>query len=556
MLLISCLNQNIYRVVVILAELEDLQGTQKLRDAWKIIERNEVAINEEVMGQQALIDALQSGDSSAAANAARLSTPYGVTYATLKARVDHTDEVAIGLQSDVATQHASIIALQTNVAQIVINVKAAPYNAVGNGIANDSVAIQTAVNAAKLTGGTVYFPAGKYKLLTQIDINFDQNTPISANKGINIKGDNPNSTQIINATASSYAFNADETFDDGHATASFFHMENVMLTGTLSNKGLRMHGISEQYIENVVFQGLGNATDLEDVVRCRFVSCEWNGNQNGVRGLNQVTISTPNAIEFYGCYFYGTGQQPAYFFGGCNVNFYGGTIESSGFNRGGVNNSGIRFVNSGRYGGAICNINGVYFEGNQNIADIWITVINYPGTYNIIGCTFNKFAPPNDNINSIYAETSGNAGTTSFINVSGCCFKDYGNTPSTGTKYIQCVGNPLFLEEFGNYYQSQLEIPSKITNRTYATARFTNMSTTPALVNGFNISSIIRNAIGDYTITFTLPSVNSAKITIPSCGQGFCEVTLETTSTVRIKTYNITGVAFDPAYLMLMCTQA
>jgi hypothetical protein len=47
-----------------------------------------------------------------------------------------------------------------------INVKSAPYNAIGNGIADDTAAIQAAINALTQTGtargGTIYFPPGSY----------------------------------------------------------------------------------------------------------------------------------------------------------------------------------------------------------------------------------------------------------------------------------------------------------------------------------------------------------------------------------------------------------
>ena len=50
----------------------------------------------------------------------------------------------------------------------IINVKAAPYSAIGNGVADDSVAIQAAITAASLTtGSTVYFPTGTYRVTKQ-----------------------------------------------------------------------------------------------------------------------------------------------------------------------------------------------------------------------------------------------------------------------------------------------------------------------------------------------------------------------------------------------------
>lgn len=52
----------------------------------------------------------------------------------------------------------------------VINVKGYPYGAVGNGVVDDTAAIQAAVNAAGALGWAVYFPPGNYKITAQINI--------------------------------------------------------------------------------------------------------------------------------------------------------------------------------------------------------------------------------------------------------------------------------------------------------------------------------------------------------------------------------------------------
>jgi Pectate lyase superfamily protein len=53
----------------------------------------------------------------------------------------------------------------------VFNVKSPPYNAAGNGTTDDTAAIQAAVNAAiAAKGGTIYFPAGNYKVSSTITI--------------------------------------------------------------------------------------------------------------------------------------------------------------------------------------------------------------------------------------------------------------------------------------------------------------------------------------------------------------------------------------------------
>lgn len=53
--------------------------------------------------------------------------------------------------------------------QVIVNIKNAPYNAVGDGVADDSAAIQAAVNGLPASGGKIVFPTGTY-LLKDINI--------------------------------------------------------------------------------------------------------------------------------------------------------------------------------------------------------------------------------------------------------------------------------------------------------------------------------------------------------------------------------------------------
>ncbi|SDW81342.1 carbohydrate-binding protein [Paenibacillus sp. CF384] len=76
-----------------------------------------------------------------------------------------------------------LIDLETAAAPIAmpanyISVKSAPYNAVGNGIADDTAAIQSAVNAAASSGKNVWFPPGTY----------NQSDKIAVPSGVSLKG--------------------------------------------------------------------------------------------------------------------------------------------------------------------------------------------------------------------------------------------------------------------------------------------------------------------------------------------------------------------------------
>jgi len=90
------------------------------------------------------------------------------------------------------------------------NVKAAAYGAVGDGSTDDTAAIQAAVDVAEAAGGgTVYFPAGTYKIATGVTIDSDNihilgdgigATVIGWQDGNGAGGDNSNGDYIFTIT--------------------------------------------------------------------------------------------------------------------------------------------------------------------------------------------------------------------------------------------------------------------------------------------------------------------------------------------------------------------
>lgn len=512
------------------AERAEQKSDQAVSNVNQAIETASQALTKSENTQLQLDTIVIDGDSSVEAAQARVKAD-GTTYATLKERLDAGD---------------------SQLADIAVWVTPQMFGALGDGVHDDTDAFQAAINELREVGGTLYVSRGTYIISAEIYVNLDLCTSKDSGITVNIQGENAGTTVLINTSETDYILNIEQTLNTN--TANLLHVENIQIKGSATNKGMRVHGCSAIIVERVYFYGMLTGMITEDCCRSRYIACEWNGNFNGLDLKNQVDQTTANAIDFIGCEFYGNAIQPLSVYGGCNINFIGGCIETSGFNRGGVDASGVKLYRCGRYGGACCTFVGTYFEGNSNKADVWIVVGTYPGTYNFLGCTFNKFASPLDNVNNIFVETGGTA--VAHINVKGCSFQDRGNIPSSGTKYIQCNGPLLFLNEDDNQYENQLEMPSGGSKRVYATGKFVGLASTPSLWSGYNIKSIAKNGVGDYTITFFLPSRNVQKISIINCGSGFAEVITETETTLQFKTYNLSGELFDPSYLMMICSQA
>jgi hypothetical protein len=67
----------------------------------------------------------------------------------------------------------------------VVNVK--DFGAVGNGVADDTAAIQAAINSVATTGGDIFLPSGNYKTTSEL---------LVANGDTCISGENVLSTRI------------------------------------------------------------------------------------------------------------------------------------------------------------------------------------------------------------------------------------------------------------------------------------------------------------------------------------------------------------------------
>lgn len=145
-----------------------------------------------------------------------------------------------------------------------LNVRAPAFGAVGNGVADDTMAIQNAINAAALLGtggGTVYLPAGNYK------VNLAALVP---QPGVRVTGAGRLATQII-STANSIFNMGGATLIDG------FEIDHVTLQVTgfdlFTGVNVARLGVHDcQLIQNSAGQSIWNATTSgsQVMLECRF----------------------------------------------------------------------------------------------------------------------------------------------------------------------------------------------------------------------------------------------------------------------------------------------
>ena len=159
----------------------------------------------------------------------------------------------------------------------IINVTAAPYNAVGNGTTDDTAAINAAM-AAAAPGDQIYFPTGTYYCSSQL---------ITAPAGVRIYGDGPSNSVLQTAIK----VQSNSEIDDMTVWAPSSY--------TISPQGVG----SQIWMQNVYFQedhdpNVSNIYPL-DISAASYVfinDCNFTG--------NEVWLAASNNFYFNGCNFY------------------------------------------------------------------------------------------------------------------------------------------------------------------------------------------------------------------------------------------------------------
>jgi hypothetical protein len=359
------------------------------------------------------------------------------------------------------------------------------FGAVGDGVADDTAAIQAAVNFAQTNpdGGVVFLPTGRYKITSAI--NFDRSSDTSRGR-VSLQGANLNSSILVGTHAGPVLSIKNGTVTGNESVQLFQNFQILGPSRTAGSIGIETNVVAfitfrNVYIEAFDFGIFGENIDQAafDRVFCRF-------NNKGIYLAKDVTpvvptASQPNNVTFFSCTVSNNIDYGLYCIGGSNVNFYGGNVENNGTV--GINGFGLKFEDCGLEGGIGANINGVYFESNNGSADVWI-IGDFPAptfnaiTHNVIACSFHRVSDVRYTVNSILAKFGD---PVSFgkqvLNVSGSTFKS-GNgpyVPSALRKYIAFTDTQPTVDNFynvGNLFEDAVETPDFLqnVNKRYATA--------------------------------------------------------------------------------------
>lgn len=340
------------------------------------------------------------------------------------------------------------------------------FGATGDGATDDTVSIQKCITAAMTDRKSVFLPAGNYKTISSLLIDNTASTTYIDPKKIDFYGDGIHLSRIIFTGVTGSCLSVIGGQSAGTLPSQCFQeLRNFGVIGTVASGTIGILLDTTQHIKlsNVEVNSFDYGLKLLDVDFASFHKVIIHWNNHGIYGEERfprlVNSTRPNGIDFVGCQIGGNGIFGAQFIGGACINFYGGDVEGNGLSNG-SSGWGLRFESCGVQGGVGANLNGVYFEQNQGIADVWIVAIAAPGAglnpyhcvHSIQSCSFNRVTSANFTTNNIVASIdSANAGKQR-VAMRDCSFKGYGTYVASGSRlYVSYPVNPR------NSYNSLIE---------------------------------------------------------------------------------------------------
>lgn len=179
---------------------------------------------------------------------------------------------------------------------------AADFGAIGDGVADDTAAIQAVLNQLTADGGTfVEIPPGTYKISSTLNVSFPQDS--SAHIGIQshgaiLKSAITNNTPVLQIVS--------------NAVVRFFLIEGLQIKGN----GQEGHGLVlradnqavflyNMCLRDVFIEGCGGdgCQIIGNIFESQIENCFFRQNRNGLSMGNSTSGGVLSAIHLYGCVF-------------------------------------------------------------------------------------------------------------------------------------------------------------------------------------------------------------------------------------------------------------
>ena len=395
------------------------------------------------------------------------------------------------------------------------------YKAVGNGSTDDTAAIQSAIDAAVATGGTVYFPRGVY--IISSSLTYSAPAGLDPSYRVHFAGDG------IGASVIRQIGTGNGLTITGYAGTPvnpnlYSHICDLSFLGSGSGQGLSISNSAYVYVEACWFGNWAYGFYGSNFLSSTFTSCSFRFNTRGflverIAGGNYA--SNPNAITMVNCEIGANSLFGGWILGAGVFTMQGGAIEANGTTTGSSSNWGIRISEpsgaTATESAVGVSLDGVYFEANIGIADLWISSSSpKPGvTNNISGCSFLRVSTTSYVTNNILLDASSANAFNNFINA--CGFKGLGGyVPDSSRKTIISSSNKVnlvgcsfdnsidaYVNGDANVFENGVRV-SSITNLEGASFAYTSNPLASGTANAGTLDLFAR---GDHVHPFSVNTV-------------------------------------------------
>ena len=344
----------------------------------------------------------------------------------------------------------------------------------GDGKTDDTVAFQNCINAAITAGIEIRIPSGKYLISKTLNFDLSGSTEFTDTRKIDMRGSGIQTCRF-EFTGTDACIKVTGGTGSGAIPSQMFQVfSGFAIKGNQVSGSIGFYQDTCQHIfmQDIELTLLDFGLKLLDADFSSFQKIIIHWNNRGLiaeqRSPRLINSTAPNGLDFIGCQIAGNKTYGAAFVKGSCINFYGGDIEGNGI-EGDGKGFGLLFQDCGVQGGVGANLNGVYFEQNNGIADVWVSASNAPDAtlnpnhcvHNIDSCSFNRVSDKNFTITNIFATFTSSVAGKQKLNVRSSGFKGYGNyAASSGRPYIKFGLDNMNAYNFhaeGNLFQDDIE---------------------------------------------------------------------------------------------------
>ena len=431
----------------------------------------------------------------------------------------------------------------------VVSVK--DFGAVGNGIVDDTEAIQACIDFVFLAGGTVYFPAGKYRTTAELylDVRGVTGAPDSNQRRVNFRGAGKGNTVIKPNVDSIIALHIQGDNPLTSASHAYITLSDLAFGGNSptprTTTGLKLEDLAYLTVSDVTFNNMNVDMVLKGCLASTFQNVVFNESVVGVSA--DASASGPHSNLWLGCEFRALTLRG--YDGYTSVS--GATFINCRFEAcGDVSNAtsgAFRQNTSGSAGEHGATFIGCYFEGNSGGYDIQFNEIAATRVQlNVGGCCFNRVDATDFVTNNIV--TTGDVD----LNMSGNSFTSYNTySPNAGRPYLNLSSTTRFRDS-GNRYEDSIEGPTLSQSLPYAgfVSGSLGAAVTGVLPNGWSVSQV---STGLFLVTHNLGHTNYALSATTNTGNArVVERCVKQTNSFQVKVTTTANAASDDDFSFIL----